>query len=134
MDQYLYIDLLCFIIALLIIIPLWNAFVINWKHDLQGKEKYWSRLWHGAGVIIRSLICLMAFRIFGSDWLIMSILAVVCYPVWNWVINYGMQIPGPKIFWYVGNTARADRINKRVIYSIYLILFVNLIITIILKS
>lgn len=138
MEQYLKIDILYAIVALFLMIPLWNGFLIRYDKASGDKKKRWSNLWHFFGVLIRGVLCFILARLtapkweFLTIWQTFAILGFCCYPVWNWMVNWGMKIDPPKILFYIGGTAWSDKINNRIIYGIYVILFINLVLSFIL--
>ena len=129
--------MLFFATILVLLLAAWNGAAINWKHNepFIGKNKLWwfgtsykdgeawSKFWHFLGVLIKVLIAWIYIYYEGWDYIGLSWLAVICYPVWDILIALFMR----QKWYYTGTTASTDKLPDIIEYTIKGMVVMNLI-------
>lgn len=89
------------IIAIILLIAMWNGMVINWYNSHQQR---WSRGWHATGFIIRALLTLLVYLI-TTSWYWAGAIAIISWIPYNVIINLYMHKP----IFYFGRTSIIDK-------------------------
>jgi len=93
------------ILITIILISLWNGYVIRWKHT--GVKKY-STIWHIIGFFVR--LCLVAIIYIQSGWLWALIGGFICWIPYNMLINVVNKWP----VFYIGTTSKIDLFIRKI--------------------
>ena len=92
------------LLAIILITAAWNGHVIRWE---QTGIKLHSRTWHGLGLSIRGLLCVLGY--IEAGWVMAALLAFVSWIPYNIIINL---IIGQK-WYYIGKTSVIDKFIRR---------------------
>lgn len=97
------------LILILALTAYWNGLVINWKQNKNGKEVYYSKLWHSVGLMIRIIILVLMMINFNIYFLIGGV--ILSSILYNMIINLTM---GSKLF-YIGRTSTIDKLIRKIL-------------------
>lgn len=106
--------LIVILIAFLFIIlmSMWNGFVIRWDWATGEDKKKLSTIWHIIGFGIRALPLIPAWWFFWGQWYDL-ILVTLLYFNFSWTIfDATIALIFGKPIWFTGNTAKIDRAGK----------------------
>ena len=117
---------LIILIVIAICFAIFNGLVINWKQNYKDKANYWREWWKSVGFMIRLLLPVMDFLIFGFNYLHLSILLFVLYPMYDIIIALLM---GEK-WYYQGTTSKINKLKPWMQYALKVVIFVNMLVSI----
>jgi len=106
-----------------ILFALFNGLVINWKQNYKEKANYWREKWKQIGWLIRFCLPLIDYIQYGFNYIHLSILLFVLYPIYDVII--ALTIGGK--WYYQGTTSKINKLKSWLQYAIKIIILANMI-------